>query len=288
MAHLRLTPVAALCTLYMCALCLCAAVNISPALGAKVARAKVQPKTAHRKGHAGASAQCAKRSSFHTSGGHAHHPRHGASCKKRSSSVRHKTSAPHARSRHFKARKKPHRPTKHSARPAPAPSVPTARGGSCPDATLIPDEHDIDRIRTAVLCLVNRERTDRGERQLTPDSRLQQAAQGHTESMAFEDYFEHIGPRGETPLSRMRASGYIYSSQIGYEVGENIGWGTLSEATPRAVVATWMASPGHRANILDAHFRNTGVGISPHPPTSLAHHQAGGIYTQDFGVIIAE
>ncbi len=47
-----------------------------------------------------------------------------------------------------------------------------------------------------------------------------------------------------------------------------------------------MASPGHRANILDAHYRETGVGVSPHPPASLADGQAGGIYTQDFGTII--
>ena len=104
--------------------------------------------------------------------------------------------------------------------------------------------------------------------------------------MVFGDYFEHDGPGGDTPLSRMTACGYIYSSQVGYEIGENIGWGTLSLATPRAIVAAWMASPGHRANILDAHFRDTAIGVSPHVPSSLSQGQAGGIYTQDFGVII--
>ena len=34
-----------------------------------------------------------------------------------------------------------------------------------------------------------------------------------------------------------------------------------------------MHSPGHRANILDAHFRDTGIGVSPHPH-GLAHGQA--------------
>ena len=83
----------------------------------------------------------------------------------------------------------------------------------------------------------------------------------------------------------MRAVGYI-SSRIGYEVGENIAWGTLSLASPHAIVAAWMASPGHRANILDPSYRQTGIGVSPHPPVSLADGQPGGIYTQDFGVII--
>ena len=75
--------------------------------------------------------------------------------------------------------------------------------------------------------------------------------------MASEDYFEHVGPGGETPLMRMRATGYLSSSHDSYEVGENIGWGTLWEGTPRAVVAAWMASPPHRANILDARFHDT-------------------------------
>jgi uncharacterized protein YkwD len=154
---------------------------------------------------------------------------------------------------------------------------------SCPGADLRPTEKDLGRIRAATLCLVNRERAGQGERPLAPNQRLGQAAQAHTESMAFGDYLKHDGPRGETPLSRMRATGYISSSQIGYEVGENIGWGTLWEATPRAIVAAWMASPGHRANILDARFRDTAVGVSPHPPSSRARGQAGAIYTQDFG-----
>jgi uncharacterized protein YkwD len=104
--------------------------------------------------------------------------------------------------------------------------------------------------------------------------------------MAFGNYFEHTGANGDTPLSRIRTCGYIYSSQVGYEVGENIGWGTLWLATPRAIVAAWMASSEHRANILDAHFHDTAIGISSHPPTSLAAGQPGAIYTQDFGVII--
>ena len=154
---------------------------------------------------------------------------------------------------------------------------------SCPGADLRPTEKDLGRIRAATLCLVNRERAGHGERPLAPNERLEQAAQAHTESMAFGDYLEHDGPRGATPLSRMRASGYISNSQISHEVGENIGWGTLWEATPRAIVAAWMASPRHRANILDARFRATAVGVSPHPPSSLARGQAGAIYTQDFG-----
>jgi len=157
---------------------------------------------------------------------------------------------------------------------------------ACRHAGLRPTRKNLGLIRAATLCLVNRERALHGERPLRPNARLRRAAQAHTMSMAREDYFEHVGPRGQTPLARMRSVGYISSSRVGYEVGENIAWGTLWLATPRAIVAAWMASPGHRANILDRHYRETGIGVCAHPPTALAHGQPGAIYTQDFGVII--
>lgn len=155
---------------------------------------------------------------------------------------------------------------------------------ACPNTGLMPTSANLKLIRAATLCLINRERTIRGERPLRPNARLRRAAQAHSQSMAFGDYFQHVGPGGVTPAARLRAVGYI-SSHVGFEVGENIAWGTLSLATPRAIVASWMASPGHRANILDPHYRETGIGVSPHPLSSRARGQAGAIYTQDFGVI---
>jgi uncharacterized protein YkwD len=160
-------------------------------------------------------------------------------------------------------------------------------GGGCPDADLAPSPWNVERVRASTLCLINRERQARGESALRRNSRLEQAAQSHTESMAFGDYFEHVGPGGDTPQARMRNSGYIYSSQLGYEIAENIAWGTLSRGTPHAIVAAWMGSTGHRENILNPHFRDTAIGVSSHVPSSFGHGQSGGIYTQDFGLIIS-
>jgi uncharacterized protein YkwD len=160
------------------------------------------------------------------------------------------------------------------------------QNGVCPNTQERPSSANLEVVRTATLCLVNRERLSHGEGALRPDAQLQSAAQGHSEDMSAGDYFEHDGRGGSTPLSRMRAAGYIFSSHIGYAVGENIAWATLWLATPKAIVASWMASPGHRANILDATFHDTGLGVSPHPLASLARGQAGAIYTQDFGRII--
>ncbi|HUH80195.1 MAG TPA: CAP domain-containing protein [Solirubrobacteraceae bacterium] len=158
--------------------------------------------------------------------------------------------------------------------------------GSCQNATLVPGEYNVTLVREAILCLVDRERARAGEQPLREDGALAQAAQAHSTSMALHGYFEHVSPGGGTPLERMRESGYLSSSTPGYEVGENIAWGSYGDSTPAATVAGWMASPPHRANILDSSFRDSGIGVSPRLPSSFASGAAGAIYTQDFGVKI--
>ncbi len=299
---MRPAPLIALCAL--CMLCTCAALSSAPALGASPARVSAHHRKArahHRKARSRhrRTASCAKRASYQATRGHSR--RRSALCTQPSARPKRRHVRTRARSRHSKAhthhpgsthrKSRAHRKSrvhrKSRQKSTPALLVPLPVNGRCANSTLSPTEHDLGPIRTAVLCLINRERGEHGERPLVPNIRLERAAQGHTESMAFGDYFEHVGPRGETPLTRMRAAGYIYSSQLGYEVGENIGWGTLWLGTPREVVAAWMASPGHRANILDAHFRDTGIGVSPHPPSCVAAGQTGAVYTEDFGVIIS-
>jgi uncharacterized protein YkwD len=156
----------------------------------------------------------------------------------------------------------------------------------CSGAGLTPTPENVEAVREATFCLINDERIVHGERPLQLNKDLENCAQGHSENMAVDDYFSHEGPGGTTPLSRMQAAGYIYSSKIGYEIGENIAWGTLWLATPKSIVESWMQSPEHRANILDANYRETGIGVSPHAPAARAEGEPGALYTQDFGVII--
>jgi uncharacterized protein YkwD len=165
-----------------------------------------------------------------------------------------------------------------------APPKPASEG-PCPDSYMVPAPGNLELIREATLCLINEERGSHGEAPLRYNRALENAAQGHTEDMVDRDYFEHVAPSGSTPLERIEASGYIHSSRVGYAIGENIAWGSLSLATPKAIVDAWMNSPGHRANILDAQYRETAIGVVANLPSSLSR-QDGAIYTQDFGVII--
>jgi uncharacterized protein YkwD len=161
-----------------------------------------------------------------------------------------------------------------------------AAASSCANTNLTPAAGNVEQVRAAVLCLINQERERHGEGALAPNTKLNHAAQAHSRDMAEQDYFSHVAPNGSTPLQRMRASGYLPNSQDGYAVGENIAWGTMWLATPQSIVSAWMASPGHRANILDGTYRETGIGVEPRPPAALAEGQPGALYTQDFGTII--
>ena len=165
-------------------------------------------------------------------------------------------------------------------------ATPASAAASCPNANLTPTSGNVEQVRAAVLCLIDQERERHGEVALAPNAKLTHAAQAHSRDMAEQDYFSHIAPDGSTPLGRMRTSGYLSNSQDGYMVGENIAWGTMWLATPQSIVNAWMASPGHRANILDGAYRETGVGVEPRPPAALAEGQAGALYTQDFGTIV--
>ena len=144
----------------------------------------------------------------------------------------------------------------------------------------------MEEVAKATLCLINRERGSRGEMPLSANPDLTHAAQGHSEAMSSGNYFDHVSPDGSTPLARMQAAGYLAANGAGYEVAENIAWGSLNEATPAAIVEAWMASQGHRENILDPHFHDSGIGVSANLPASFAAGQQGAIYTQDFGVIL--
>jgi uncharacterized protein YkwD len=156
----------------------------------------------------------------------------------------------------------------------------------CQNTQLTPEPANLALVRAAVLCLINTERAQNGREPLEADARLEAAAENHGREMISVDYFAHIAPSGETPVDRIRNTGYIPSSEDGYVIGENLAWGTLTLSTPEAIVKAWIASPEHLANILEAKYRQTGIDVEPEVPTVLAEGVQGALYTQEFGVIV--
>jgi uncharacterized protein YkwD len=191
--------------------------------------------------------------------------------------------------RRLRADQRPRAATPTTAR-APAVSEESIIAGvlasPCENTELTPEPDNIEAIDAATLCLVNQERARNGELPLEPNAQLAQAAQGHSEEMVSEDYFAHIAPSGLTPVQRVDATGYVPNSEVGYTLGENIAWGTLQLSTPSAIVAAWIASPEHLANILYSPYRDTAIGVAPAAPAALAEGQPGAVYSQEFGVIV--
>lgn len=156
----------------------------------------------------------------------------------------------------------------------------------CTETEATPVAANIAVVREAVLCLINQERADQGEQPLRINPKLQAAAESHSNECIELDYFAHVSPSGETPVERIQATGYVPSPFDGYVLGENLAWGTYELATPKAIVAAWIASPPHLANILEARYTETGIGVTPAVPSSRAEGAPGATYAQEFGVII--
>ena len=155
----------------------------------------------------------------------------------------------------------------------------------CQNTTLVPQPANLPLVRAAVLCLINTERAEHGESPLQTNRKLEAAAESHGKEMLSLDYFDHVSPAGVTPVDRVREAGYIPNSEVGYVIGENLAWGTLTLSTPEAIVAAWIASPEHLANILEGKYRETGIDVEPEVPTELSEGVEGALYTQEFGVI---
>jgi uncharacterized protein YkwD len=173
-----------------------------------------------------------------------------------------------------------------SLSPEGSPALASVLATPCQNTDLTPAPGNLAEISAATLCLVNQERARNGELPLHLSNQLDQAAQGHSDEMASENYFAHVAPNGQTPVGRVQDTGYIPSPQAGYTLGENIAWGTLQLSTPSAIVASWIASPEHLANILYSPYRDTAIGVAPAAPASLAQGLTGAVYTQEFGVIV--
>jgi uncharacterized protein YkwD len=164
------------------------------------------------------------------------------------------------------------------------PRAQSTSNASCDDTRLVPTRANSSRAEAATFCLVNVQRARHGLRALRQNADLARSSNRHSEDMVSENYFDHTSPDGETPLARIKASTYL-PRRSAYLVGENIALGTMQLATPASIVASWMKSPGHRANILNPDFRDSGIGIVAQAPSRYSGGQHGATYTQQFGVI---
>jgi uncharacterized protein YkwD len=103
-----------------------------------------------------------------------------------------------------------------------------------------------------ILDLTNKERKDAGLPSLTANPKLFAAARAHATNMAKQDKLAHTLD-DQDAAARIKAAGY-----------ESAGWGenvAAGQRTPADVIASWMKSELHKANILGTHTE-VGIGVS--------------------------
>jgi uncharacterized protein YkwD len=111
---------------------------------------------------------------------------------------------------------------------------------------------DIVMASARLLKAVNAERAKKELQPYVENLILRKIAAAHAEEMAKRNKLDHYGADGSSPWDRMTRAGYNWVN-----ASENVAWGQTS---PEQAVSDWMASPGHRANILGP-YKDFGSGI---------------------------
>jgi uncharacterized protein YkwD len=112
---------------------------------------------------------------------------------------------------------------------------------------------------------------------LIENTKLDEAAEAKVNDMFLNQYFEHDSPSGVDPGKLVQNYGYNY-----IVAGENLILGSFS--SEKEVVDNWMASPGHRANILNNRYTEIGVAIIK----GIYKGKTAWIGVQEFGLPLSD
>jgi uncharacterized protein YkwD len=131
---------------------------------------------------------------------------------------------------------------------------------------LPPAPNEAQAVSRQVLELVNEARADarrcgwkrfKATAPVVLSDALQQAALAHARDMAENSNLNHAGHDGSSAGERATRAGYRWRL-----IGENIAAG---QSTPQQVVADWLRSPHHCANLMSGDFSEMGVAFAVEP-----------------------
>ena len=104
-----------------------------------------------------------------------------------------------------------------------------------------------------VILQTNEVRASSGLGGLTLSDELSQAALAKGQDMFADQYWSHTAPDGTEPWSFIEASGYKYKV-----AGENLARDFMNTSD---MVSAWMASPTHKANLMNSKFQEIGIAV---------------------------
>lgn len=102
--------------------------------------------------------------------------------------------------------------------------------------------------------LTNAQRAKNNLPALVENSELDTAAAAKAQNMFAEDYWAHYSPSGKDPWGFINGAGYKFTY-----AGENLA---RNFYTSSDVVNAWMASPSHKENIINSHYKDVGMAVS--------------------------
>lgn len=112
-----------------------------------------------------------------------------------------------------------------------------------------------DITKIDLLNLLNQSREEAGVNDVTESAILDQAALLKAQDMIKNDYFAHQSPAGITPWFWFKQVGYAYAY-----AGENLAVGYTDSSN---VFDAWFHSAGHKANLLNPHYKEVGTAVLP-------------------------
>lgn len=137
-----------------------------------------------------------------------------------------------------------------------APPVPKTPAQE-PKATAAPaPKTQVSAEKQKMLNLINSERAKVGAQPLAFDVKVVEVAQVKSADMVKNNYFSHTSPTYGSPFDMLRKFGVTFSG-----AAENIALNSSVEAAH----AAFMASEGHRKNILNPSYNRIGIGITDGP-----------------------
>ncbi len=104
-----------------------------------------------------------------------------------------------------------------------------------------------------IIDLINAARAERDLPPLGVNNKLEYAAFLKANDMFAKGYWAHQSPSGQLPWYFIEAAGYDYQL-----AGENLAKNFSSSSS---LVAAWLRSPAHRANLLNSQYSQVGVSV---------------------------
>ena len=121
----------------------------------------------------------------------------------------------------------------------------------------------LEKVEDLVFEMTNRARRAKGLAPLSKDDELTKVARAYSDDMLVRRFFEHTTPDGVSFDERISNHYHHWVRFMGENIWSAFGYDpSNTQKLAKEIVADWMSSPGHRANLLDPDFTHLGVGVS--------------------------